>query len=185
MVAPTTVAFDDDRTLPCRTTPDAAEWFFADADNKAANQKAIADAKALCERCPRRAECLAGALRRDDRYGIFGGYTPTERAAMVRDAKARGQRPEPPVAAKAGSIATARLRTLFDAARQVVEGGGTRRAVSASTGVNLAVLSDVVTVVRWAPDVAGEVESGRMAMAAALRYAKAVAAWAQLNGVAA
>ncbi len=186
MRAAATVAFDDDRTLPCRTTPNAAEWFFADADNKPENKRAVAAAKALCEVCPRRAECLNRALEGRDAYGIYGGYTPAERSAMLRQVRARGERPTPPELGKGRGKAgdTVRLRKLFDAARLVVDGGRTRRAAAVASGVNLAILSEVVMVLRWAADVAGEVESGRMAMAPAARYAKAVAAWEQLNGVA-
>ncbi len=187
MTAATMVAFDDDPTLPCRTTPGAADWFFADADNKPENKRAVEAAKALCVKCPRRAECLARALKAEDRYGIFGGYTPAERAAMLRQVRARGERPTPPELGKGRGKAgdTVRLRRLFDAARLVVDGGQTRRAAAVAAGVNLAILSEVVMVLRWAPDVAGEVEAGRMALAPALRYAKQVAAWEQLNGVAA
>lgn len=36
----------------------------------------------ICQRCPVAAECLAHALERDERYGIWGGTTPYERARM-------------------------------------------------------------------------------------------------------
>lgn len=39
-------------------------------------------AKAICKRCPVQGECLADALERQDEFGIYGGTTPDERAAM-------------------------------------------------------------------------------------------------------
>lgn len=39
----------------------------------------IAQATALCSICPIRAECLLGALRRQERDGIWGGTVPSER----------------------------------------------------------------------------------------------------------
>jgi len=33
----------------------------------------IAQAKALCRRCPDQAQCLAGAVQRRETYGIWGG----------------------------------------------------------------------------------------------------------------
>lgn len=44
------------------------------------------DAKAVCMRCPVRAECLDDALTRREPYGIFGGLTPRERAKLLRGA---------------------------------------------------------------------------------------------------
>jgi WhiB family redox-sensing transcriptional regulator len=42
------------------------------------------DAKELCGWCSVRGECLDWALDRDERYGIYGGLTPEERAAELR-----------------------------------------------------------------------------------------------------
>ena len=36
-------------------------------------------AKAVCQTCPVRAECLQTALERNERYGIWGGLTDVER----------------------------------------------------------------------------------------------------------
>jgi WhiB family redox-sensing transcriptional regulator len=38
----------------------------------------------ICRGCPVRAECLASALERDERYGLWGGLTPNERAALLK-----------------------------------------------------------------------------------------------------
>lgn len=41
-------------------------------------------AKQVCEGCPDRRACLAWAVPRPDLYGIWGGLTTEERAAMRR-----------------------------------------------------------------------------------------------------
>lgn len=51
--------------LPCRTG-DADLWF-AEAPGD------LERAKQLCETCPIQAECLAGALRREEPWGVWGG----------------------------------------------------------------------------------------------------------------
>ncbi len=50
--------------LPCRSG-DADPWF-AEAPAE------LERAKALCGACPIRAECLAGALRREEPWGVWG-----------------------------------------------------------------------------------------------------------------
>jgi WhiB family transcriptional regulator, redox-sensing transcriptional regulator len=52
--------------LPCRQAEDADLWF---ADAPADLERA----KALCADCPIKAECLAGALRRGEPWGVWGG----------------------------------------------------------------------------------------------------------------
>ncbi|KAA9161342.1 WhiB family transcriptional regulator [Amycolatopsis acidicola] len=44
----------------------------------------VAQAKAVCARCPVRAECLSSALDAGLDYGIFGGLTGSERRKLVR-----------------------------------------------------------------------------------------------------
>lgn len=41
-------------------------------------------AKAICEGCPVRNECLEDALARHDQHGIWGGYTVEERWEIQR-----------------------------------------------------------------------------------------------------
>lgn len=41
-------------------------------------------AEAICATCPVKADCLAASLGRDERYGIWGGLSWTERQAVVR-----------------------------------------------------------------------------------------------------
>ena len=56
---------DLDEDLPCRTNP--AELFFAESPSD------VEAAKALCQACPVRAACLAGALERREPWGVWGG----------------------------------------------------------------------------------------------------------------
>lgn len=62
--------------LPCtRVDPDL---FYSDDTN------GIARAKALCQDCPHRTDCLEQALESDDYNGIWGGLTPKERRGLKR-----------------------------------------------------------------------------------------------------
>lgn len=42
-------------------------------------------AKDVCRRCTLRDECLEWALATDQRYGIWGAYTPRERRKIAQD----------------------------------------------------------------------------------------------------
>lgn len=66
-VLPPSVGATGDLTeeLPCRMSP--AELFFAESPSD------VEAAKALCQACPVRAECLAGALERREPWGVWGG----------------------------------------------------------------------------------------------------------------
>ncbi|HVV08980.1 WhiB family transcriptional regulator [Amycolatopsis sp.] len=48
----------------------------------------VAQAKAVCARCPVRAECLTSALDDGLDFGIFGGLTGGERRKLVRRSRA-------------------------------------------------------------------------------------------------
>ena len=68
--------------LPCRQyDPDL--WF-ADAPAD------LEVAKALCEGCPLKAECLAGAVERAEPWGVWGGEI-FERGAVVPRKRPRGR----------------------------------------------------------------------------------------------
>jgi len=59
------------------------EIFYPLGLEKGANDTAgIQIAKQFCAPCPVREECLAEALRLGERWGVWGGLTPAERAAM-------------------------------------------------------------------------------------------------------
>ena len=55
----------DDELLPCRVNN--PELWFAESPVD------VEAAKALCQDCPVRAECLAGALERREPWGVWGG----------------------------------------------------------------------------------------------------------------
>jgi WhiB family redox-sensing transcriptional regulator len=55
----------DEELLPCRAND--AELFFAESPSD------VELAKAMCQACPVRLECLAGALERREPWGVWGG----------------------------------------------------------------------------------------------------------------
>ncbi len=55
----------DETELPCRVND--PELYFAESPSD------VELAKALCQDCPVRAECLAGALERREPWGVWGG----------------------------------------------------------------------------------------------------------------
>ena len=55
----------DETELPCRSNN--PELYFAESPSD------VELAKALCQDCPVRAECLAGALERREPWGVWGG----------------------------------------------------------------------------------------------------------------
>lgn len=71
-----------DPTLPCQDG-DADLWF-AEAPAE------LERAKALCGGCPIRAECLAGALEREEPWGVWGGQI-FERGVVVPRKRPRGR----------------------------------------------------------------------------------------------
>lgn len=52
----------------------------------------VAEAKAVCARCPVRTRCLAEALETGQDYGVWGGLSENERRSLKRrDARTRAQ----------------------------------------------------------------------------------------------
>jgi WhiB family transcriptional regulator, redox-sensing transcriptional regulator len=68
--------------LPCRSG-DADLWF---AETPADLERA----KALCGACPIRSECLAGAVRRAEPWGVWGGEI-FERGTVIPRKRPRGR----------------------------------------------------------------------------------------------
>jgi WhiB family redox-sensing transcriptional regulator len=68
--------------LPCRSG-DADLWF-AEAPAE------LERAKALCGACPIKAECLAGALAREEPWGVWGGEI-FDRGAVIHRKRPRGR----------------------------------------------------------------------------------------------
>ena len=62
---------------------DSATFFHPRAERNAAREQRIAQAKAVCRTCPAIAACLAHALQVREPYGIWGGLSEDERAAML------------------------------------------------------------------------------------------------------
>jgi WhiB family redox-sensing transcriptional regulator len=66
------------------------ELFYLTArEDTAAAQPQIAEAKAVCQRGPVRAECLDWALSIGDEFGILGGLTAGERRPLRRESATR------------------------------------------------------------------------------------------------
>jgi WhiB family redox-sensing transcriptional regulator len=75
--------------LPCTDDP---ELFFAESPDD------VETAKALCRKCPARAACLAGALKRREPWGVWGGELFL-RGAIVPRKRPRGRPRKTDVAA--------------------------------------------------------------------------------------
>ncbi len=63
-------------SLPCRSND--PELFFAESPAD------VELAKALCQGCPVRAQCLAGALERREPWGVWGGQLLVSGAVVAR-----------------------------------------------------------------------------------------------------
>jgi len=75
--------------LPCTDDP---ELFFAESPDD------VETAKAFCRECPARAACLAGALERQEPWGVWGGELFL-RGAIVPRKRRRGRPRKTDVAA--------------------------------------------------------------------------------------
>jgi WhiB family redox-sensing transcriptional regulator len=60
------------------------ELWFPTRDDRGDSGELYAEARRICGWCEVRPECLAHALGRDDRYGMWGGLTPKERARLAK-----------------------------------------------------------------------------------------------------
>ncbi|GAB3453954.1 hypothetical protein GCM10027436_55280 [Actinophytocola sediminis] len=69
--------------LPCRSGDNPDLWF-ADTPTD------LEQAKRLCVDCPVRSECLAGALARQEPWGVWGGEI-FERGAVIARKRPRGR----------------------------------------------------------------------------------------------
>lgn len=71
-----------DFELPCRT--EKADLWFAE------HPRQLGRAQALCQECPIRRECLDGALRRREPWGVWGGEI-FERGRVIPFKRGRGR----------------------------------------------------------------------------------------------
>ncbi|MFR9807090.1 WhiB family transcriptional regulator [Pseudonocardia sp. RS010] len=65
----------------CRGHPDPDLWF-PDGGPGRPRRDAHSAAVDVCRGCTVRARCLDYALARDDRHGVWGGRTPSQRVAL-------------------------------------------------------------------------------------------------------
>ena len=68
------------------------ELFYPSDGYGSKRSTAYAQAKAVCATCPQQATCLEHAITQDERWGVWGGKTPIERARLA--AGTRRQCPE-------------------------------------------------------------------------------------------
>ena len=62
---------------------DVGHFYHPPDERNAAREQRIKQAKAICRPCPVIAECLDHALRVREPYGIWGGHSENERAALL------------------------------------------------------------------------------------------------------
>jgi WhiB family redox-sensing transcriptional regulator len=68
------------------------ETFFPPSDLRGRElQRAVADAKAICFRCPVRTNCLNLALDMELNWGVFGGMDKHEREDILRRRARQGR----------------------------------------------------------------------------------------------
>ena len=73
----------DWRLLSACRVRDTARFFDAEGEGAVATRRREQGAKALCRRCPVRAECAAHALSHGERHGVWGGFTSRERMRLL------------------------------------------------------------------------------------------------------
>ena len=110
-LAPLDITVEAGVELPCRKfDPDL--WF-ADAPAE------LELAKSLCGDCPLRVECLAGALEREEPWGVWGGEI-FERGAVVARKRPRGRPRKDDLAREAALVAETEARVAAVTARESV-----------------------------------------------------------------
>ena len=68
---------DTDPSLPCQDLTTADLWF-------AERTAEVEQAKALCQSCPIKRECLEGALARQEPWGVWGGEVFVDGSVVAR-----------------------------------------------------------------------------------------------------
>lgn len=61
---------------------DSAQFFHPDGERGSSRTRREAQAKAVCVACPVRAECAAHALSVREPYGVWGGFSESERLRL-------------------------------------------------------------------------------------------------------
>ncbi|MGV9271429.1 WhiB family transcriptional regulator [Kitasatospora sp. NPDC003701] len=67
---------------------DTSLFFHPSGERGKAHDEREEDAKRVCQGCPVRRQCLRHALEVREPYGVWGGLTETERAALLGPARA-------------------------------------------------------------------------------------------------
>lgn len=78
---PVADSWDWQRRGACRGR-DSGQFFHPDGERGSSRTRRETSAKAVCARCPVRAECAAHALTVQEPYGVWGGFTETERTQL-------------------------------------------------------------------------------------------------------
>lgn len=66
----------------CRTST-VDLWYDPETERAEARQERIDAARAICDGCPVRAECLETAIVNLEPYGIWGGLTTVQRSELI------------------------------------------------------------------------------------------------------
>ncbi len=59
------------------------DMFYPERDAPGRADDIVREAKGVCRRCPVRDVCLASAIERRERYGVWGGKTERERRRLI------------------------------------------------------------------------------------------------------
>lgn len=78
---PITDQWEWQRQGACRGR-DSAQFFHPDGERGASRARREESAKAVCAACPVRAECAAHALTVREPYGVWGGFSETDRMRL-------------------------------------------------------------------------------------------------------
>lgn len=73
------------RSGACARRPKDRDLFYPAGENSEEYERA----RAICDGCPVKAECLGFALDTGERYGMWGGMTPMERRTEARRRRIR------------------------------------------------------------------------------------------------
>jgi WhiB family redox-sensing transcriptional regulator len=65
-------------SVPCKNQPDI--FYPEDFPDPIVRKQATKTAKALCKTCPVVSECLTFALESNERFGVWGGLSASERS---------------------------------------------------------------------------------------------------------
>lgn len=85
-LTPTEKQYNDEWRTNANCGDADPEIFFAEG-NKAPGKEMTRLARAICQECVVRVDCLDEAVSKKEAYGIWGGLTPAERVASERKSR--------------------------------------------------------------------------------------------------